>query len=294
MRAVNRLGLRVAGLTALVLVLLFGGYWGVKLLRRDGTPSEEEKTLTEAERTQDSDGDGVADLYETTYYGTNPGSRDTDGDGTSDLDEILAGRDPNTADQDGLKPPTGEAVTEQNTYTQKYLASLPTDIPREEILDEPRLSAFVEANKEPILPAIDTVRVQTTTAVGKEAVSAYLDAVSSSHNPAIKPVTSTDLEVAFREQATARNTAPMQQIIASLTGNIAELEKAQSPAETQGLHQRLLAATQGLLDNARLLSAVDADFVGGLIAAKRIEELGAVFQQIAGEVQALETKYGLE
>ena len=43
---------------------------------------------------QDTDGDGLTDIAETTFYGTNPNKRDTDNDGVDDGDEVFNGTDP--------------------------------------------------------------------------------------------------------------------------------------------------------------------------------------------------------
>ena len=56
----------------------------------------------------------------------------------------------------------------------------------------------------------------------------------------------------------------------------------------------MIAATTALQINSEGLLNIDQDFVGGLIAAKKIEELGGVFQEMATSVKELETKYGLE
>lgn len=45
----------------------------------------------------DADGDGLVDLDEIKFYGTDPYLADTDGDGRSDGDEIIAGTDPTDA-----------------------------------------------------------------------------------------------------------------------------------------------------------------------------------------------------
>jgi len=97
MQITNMLGLRVAGVTAVILLVLFGLYWGGRALLfpdQGIEPPDTDESLSLAERTQDSDGDGVADLYETVYYNTDPQRADTDGDGVNDLEEIIAGRDP--------------------------------------------------------------------------------------------------------------------------------------------------------------------------------------------------------
>lgn len=294
MHEVNRLGVRVAGLTAALLLLLFGLYWGARFLLRERAPAAREPTSL-ADRQRDSDADGVADLYETAYYATNPNGRDTDGDGMSDLDEILAGRDPTQSGPDDAdKPPTGEAVAVQDTFTKQYLASLPADVSREQILDQERLAAFVEARKGTLLSAVPREDLTVTQASGREAVRVYLDAISSAHNERLRAVTSADIETAFRLQVNAQNTEPMETVLASLEGNLTALRAVPVPAEASELHRTLLAATAALLENTRMLRTIDADFVGGLIAAKRIEELGGVFQETAADVAALEKQYGLE
>jgi len=295
MRAINVLGLRVAGITAVLLLMLFGLYWGGKyVFQKDKVPVAEQ-VFTDEERGADSDGDGVADLYETTYYGTDPAVADTDGDGVSDLDEILAGRDPLVpGPTDAIKPATGQAVAQQDTYTQRYLASLPNNIPREQILDQVRLEAFMQANRGQLLPTVAPESIQTVNSEGKEAVSAYLDTVSSVHNLSLKAITSADIEAAFRLQVDSSQPQPMRDVVIALTNNVGVLENAVAPQEVVGLHTKFIAASQALRDNAKLLSTIDGDFVGGLIGAKNIEELGTVFQEIAQEMQALEEKYGIE
>jgi len=296
MKEINRLGLQVAGITAVVLAVLFGLYWGGRALffkdkEAPGPGTSQEEQL--AQQQKDSDGDGVADLFETVYYKTDPNNSDTDGDGTSDLDEIVAGRDPTIAGpNDESKPATGSQVTEAKTFTQRYLASLPDDVAKADILDQAKLEAFVEANKGALLPMVDTI--QTTEEKGEKAVAAYLDSISSVHNDALKEITSADIEAAFRLYVNDQNKQPMTDIVAALTNNVTTLTAIAAPAEVVETHTKLVAASQALRDNADLLSRVDQDFVGALIAAQNIEDLGTVFQQLADEVKALEGKYGLE
>jgi hypothetical protein len=294
MNPINKMGWRVVGMTTVVVLVVVGIFWGgQKLLNRDGkldtTPSG---SLSLTDRTQDSDGDGMADLYETAYYGTDPHNPDTDGDGMSDRDEILAGRDPLIpGPNDASKPATGAQITQVDTFTKKYLASLPEDIPREQVLDQVRLEAFVEANKGTLL---EPVTIRSAEAEGKEAISAYLDAVSSTHNKDIGVVTSADVEAAFRLLINTQDKRPMQGIVDVLNKNVTTLRQVPAPNEVSGLHEKMIAATQALLTSSESLLNIDQDFVGGLIAAKKIEELGSVFQEMANSVRELETKYGLE
>ena len=297
MNTINQLGLRVAGITALGLAVLFGLYWGGRALltRSPAGETPADTSFSLAERQQDNDGDGVADLYETSYYNTDPAKSDTDGDGMSDLDEILSGRDPVTpGPQDESRPATGSQVGTAETFTQRYLASLPDDIPREQILDQARLEAFINANRGELLPTVAADAIRTSTAAGAEAIKDYLDAISSVHNTSLKAVTSTDIEAAFRLQINSSQSQPMRDLVIALGNNVGVLEGVTAPTEAVGLHTKLVAASRSLRDNATSLQNIQQDFVGGLIAAKNIEALGAVFQEIAQDVRALEAHYGLE
>ncbi|MFH1353857.1 MAG: hypothetical protein ABIH36_01090 [bacterium] len=297
MKAINRLGLQVAGITAVVLAVLFGLYWGGRALFLKDKEAPEQGAGEEqlAQQQKDSDGDGVADLFETTYYKTDPNNPDTDGDGVSDLDEIVAGRDPLIpGPNDESKPATGSQVTEAKTFTQRYLAGLPDDAAREDILDQAKLRAFVEANRGTLMPTITADMIMTTQEAGKGAVATYLDNISSTHNNSLKEITSADIEAAFRLQVNDQNKQPMSDIVTALTNNVTTLKAVATPAEAVDMHLKLIAASQALRDNADLLSRVDQDFVGALIAAQNIEDLGAVFRELASEVKALEGKYGLE
>jgi len=294
MNKINVMGLRVVGMTAAVFLVLFGLYMGGRLLlTQDGggttTPGG---SLSLADRTRDSDGDGMADLYETAFYSTDPQNPDTDGDGMNDRDEIVAGRDPLVpGPNDESKPATGSQITQVDTFTKKYLASLPDDIARDQILDQVRLEAFVQENRGELLP---NVVVTTTAEEGEEVISAYLDAVSSAHNDQIGAVTSTDIEAAFRLVINGQDTRPMQGIVDTLRKNVEVFLSVSAPNEVVGLHTKMVAATQALLTNCERLLYIDQDFVGGLIAAKNIEDLGVKFQEMANSVRELEVKYGLE
>lgn len=60
-----------------------------------GKKMEAEKAAQlEAEKTKDTDKDGLLDIDETNTYKTSPYLEDTDGDGISDLNEVRAGKDP--------------------------------------------------------------------------------------------------------------------------------------------------------------------------------------------------------
>lgn len=299
MQKTNLLGLRVVGITVILLLVLFGLYWGARtILQREAarqSAGEAQEGVSLAERTRDSDGDGVADMYENVYYKTDPNNVDTDGDGLSDLDEITSGRDPLIpGPNDESRPATGSQITDPKTFTQRYLAELPDDISRDEILSQVRLESFVDANRGKLVPDVLSSDTKTTAETGKEVISNYLNAVSSAHNSSLKPVTSADIEAAFRLQVNSQQPQPMQDLVTVLTSNVKILKEVSAPSQVADLHTKLLAASISLRDNADLLHRVNQDFVGGLIAAKNIEELGSVFQEIAQDISALEKKYGLE
>ncbi|MEX2054839.1 MAG: thrombospondin type 3 repeat-containing protein [Candidatus Andersenbacteria bacterium] len=295
MQSMNRLGIRVAAMTSVVFVAIFGLYFGVRQLLNQRT--SENTQLAQAsptpDTTTDTDGDGLPDQFEALYQ-TNPNLADSDADGTTDAEEINAGRDPNVAGiQDESRPPTGSNVVVQNTYTQKYLASLPEDIAREEILSQARVEAFVSVNQGELLPSLAPDAVPTTAATGKEAVAAYLNSISFKHNQELAEVTSTQIEQAFEQQLQVQ-TQPINDIVAKLDKNISVLKTIEAPTEVVELHRQLIAASQSLINNTKLLQAVDTDFIGALVGAKNIESLGQVFQQIGQSVKELEVKYGLE
>jgi hypothetical protein len=294
MRALNVFGFRIAGITAALLLILFGLYWGGKqLLRRDREPLP--VSLSEEERARDRDNDGIADLYEGRFYATNPTVADTDGDGTADLQEITNGRNPTVAgENDYVKPPTGQQVATQDTYTQRYLAQLPAEVPREDILQQDRVRAFVDGQRGQLLPPIAPDTLKSTTKSGKTAISEYLDSISSTHNKALQAVSSADVEAAFRVLVNTSNPTPLQELVTKLEQNVVLLKAVPAPAEAAALHQKFVAASQALATNAKLLGTTNTDFVGALIGARNIEELGGVFQDIARQVKALEEKYGLQ
>lgn len=291
MNRTNMMGIRVMAITATVFGVLFALYWAGQalLMRQEG---EEIDTVQIAERSRDTDGDGMADLYETEFYKTDPRNSDTDGDGMSDRDEIVAGRDPLIpGPDDESKPATGSRITKKDTFTAKYLASLPDDVAREGILDQVKLEAFVNSNKGILLPE---VIVKTSAEEGKGAIGAYLDAVSSTHNDQLGEVTSSDIEASFRLIVNTGDVRLMQTIVDVLRKNIVVLNEVVAPNEAVGLHTKMVAATYALTLNSERLLFINKDFVGGLIAARNIEELGGVWQEMATEINELETKYGLE
>lgn len=303
MPSTNRLGIKVALITLLVFIALYGGYRGVKklVLSDSKNASNEEAPLPsntlepQDNFSIDSDNDELPDLVENVYH-TDPSRPDTDSDGTLDGKEVSLGRDPLTpAPNDLIKDIlTGDKVSQQDTYTAKYLATLPTDLPREDVLNKDKIAAFVEQEKGSILPEVSSASIKTTSETGGEAIESYLNSISSVHNPGIKAVSSTDIDTAFKAYYSSPTTSTaLKELRIALEQNIVALQKITPPQEALALHTKLLAASQALVDNVKLLERMPEDFIGGLIGAKKIEELGSVFQSISEEVIKLEEKYKL-
>jgi len=301
MNNINKLGLRVVLITAIIFIIIGGIYWGAKKII---APREEQPDRVAADTATagigdvldtdpiDSDGDGLPDQFESIYR-TDKNNPDTDGDGIPDMLEIEEGTDPTIPGPDDVdQPATGEAVIDIETFTDKYLSELPVDITRQEILSADRLEKFVNDNKGQLLPDIPDEQLKTATANDKEAISAYLQKISSKHNDQLKAITNEDIEQALTEELQLKPEA-MINIQAQLESNIDILKQVATPAETKELHRQLLATTQALLTNVTILQLIGEDFIGGLIATQNIDELGTAFQEIAKEVARLETKYEL-
>lgn len=293
------MGLRIVGITAFIILVIFGVYLGGKrvwqaVTNNTGTETKTAQVQATPSPITDVDNDGLPDLVEA-LYGTDPLNPDTDGDGVPDGEEVTLGRDPTIpGPNDVSKPPTGNAVPALDTYTQRYLATLPENAPREDVVNQAKIEAFVNTNKGELLPTIPQQDILTDPATGKEAISRYLNSVSSAHNSALKPVTNADIEAAFELAYVQQQPEAMNNIIASLEQNLSTLKSAPTPQETLGLHTTLIAATQSLLANVKLLANMPKDFIGGLIGAKNIEELAPVFTDLADQVKALEEKYQIE
>lgn len=298
MNSTNALGWKVVGLTASVLAVVFGIYWGVKVIFFDSDlPPQLARQETETyQPLLDTDGDGLPNTYEAMYQ-TDPERGDTDGDGISDRAEIAAGTDPTIPSPgDEVKPATGESVQQvagAKTFTQQYLATLPTDSAREDILDQTRLEAFVATNQGDLLPAIPDGTVKITADAGAPAIEAYLDTIGSSHNKQIHSVSNDLIEEAFKAQLQL-NPEPLNTIVSQLEQNVKVLKTIPAPAEVADMHEKLIKATTALQANVTALRDINQDFVGGLIATKNIDELGTIFQEIATSAKELETKYRLQ
>ncbi len=282
------------------MVALFGVYWGVRtwFFTPEAGVHVAQQEASSYEPPLDTDGDGLPDIYEAMYK-TDPNQSDTDGDTVSDRAEITAGTDPTIPGAAGDSTPlTGERALQGHvagvqTYTQQYLATLPTDAAREDILDQTRLEAFVATNRGELLPSLPPGTVQTTTDTGGAAIATYLDTISSFHNKQLHQVTSESIEAAFNAQLQLK-TEPLNTIVDQLEQNINVLKTIPAPTEVADMHEKLIRATTALHTNTIALRDIDQDFVGGLIATKNIDELGVIFQEISRSIQELETKYGIK
>ena len=298
MQATNRSALKAIIITLIGIVVLVGLYQAIRVLLLDTdneTPSvaSQESTTPPQEPLADTDSDGLPDVFES-YYNTDPQQADSDNDGTPDLAELDAGRDPTTPGPDDVsKPPTGEAITDPQTLTQLYLATLPNDVPRSEVLSQDRLQAFVDLNSGELLPEIPLSEITTNQDSGKNAVGAYLESISATHNSKLVAISNDDIEAALIGQLQLNPTA-MQQLVTDLEHNYDTLKNVSVPTEVLDLHQTLLAASRSLATNVKAIKDINDDFVGGLVAAQNIDSLGAVFQDIAQQVVQLEQQYGLQ
>ncbi|HLC49058.1 MAG TPA: hypothetical protein VJI96_01590 [Candidatus Andersenbacteria bacterium] len=179
-------------------------------------------------------------------------------------------------------------------YTKKYVESLPTDIPKDQVLDSKKVEAFVLANQGTLLPELFAGTLQTTTKSGKQAIQTYLDAISPVQNPAIKPITGDMITEALAKQESGEDLQALVAIRASIENNFTIFKSVKAPKEATELHTKLLQATLALMNNITLLQNMKTDFIGGLIGQKNLADLNAVFTDIGTQILALETKYNIK
>lgn len=231
MNSLNKLGLTVALVTALVLIVLFGAWWGIKKYWF------EKPTLAEQ-------------VAQATPMPTS---------------EIQFG-----------SLPSPQALSQTGPWTQKYLASQPVDI-----------TEFVNVNKGQLLPALPEGVIKISAATGEEATKKYLEHVSPATNPQLHAVTLAEIESAWRLAYQNNQPETINDLVQKLLENVKTLEAIEAPAQQATLHTKLVAASHALVNNTELLRDMKSDWVGGLIGAKNIDELGAVFKGIESEVNAL-------
>lgn len=302
MQPVNKLGFRVAGISAVVVLVLFGAFTGIRaLVNRAQTPLVTPTPVVTPTSTnqllsqQDSDNDGLPDQLEPMYR-TDPVKPDTDSDGTNDGAEIEALRNPIVAGPNDqlVSDDVNKNAVDENSFTNKYLNTLPKNASRTDVLSREKLQAFVDQARQQFTVSAYTPAVKTAPGEGKTAIEAYLNSVSSAQNDKLKAVSSDDITQAWQAAIGRGNSGLINDIVSKLASNLAILKDVSAPAEATTLHKQFLAASEALLNNVKLLQNMKTDFVGGLIGAKNIEELGSVFNDIAKQISDLETKYGLK
>lgn len=303
MNSTNKLGLTVVLIMGAITFFVFAIIFGVRLLfqRQSAQPAQEsviEGGQLDSSRLlsdQDSDSDGLADDLEAIYR-TDPGNPDTDSDGTMDGEEVAVLRNPaQPGPDDALFTDEGTStVFEENTYTNQYLALFAPNAGREDVLSQERIEAFVDEQRQEFLPAAFQLEIVTTDEAGATAIETYLDAISAAHNPRLTVVTSDMIAEAFQSSISNADPSALDAIAAQLENNLAVLQEVPAPTEVIDLHTQFLAASKALLENVVLLQHMPNDFVGGLIGAKNVGEIGGEFQDIADQIVALEAKYGLE
>lgn len=193
-----------------------------------------------------------------------------------------------------LKTKIVQELKKNGTFTSQYLATLPANLPKDQVLDKTKVEAFINENKGEFLPVITNDQIKISQNKGKEAVKTYLDSISSDNNKNIKAITNQDIETAYKAYyADPKQSTALKDIKNSLTQNLAALKNIEVPAEALPIHKKILSATTALLKNIYLLETMPTDFVGGLIGAKNIEDLGPVFTSITEDIATLQKTYGL-
>ena len=88
--------------------------------------AQEKLAAQNAEKTKDSDGDGLSDYDEINIYHTNPYLEDTDGDGISDFQEVKNGTDPLCAEGTNCNV-SQNTITKVSTSTQNISTTSPAE-----------------------------------------------------------------------------------------------------------------------------------------------------------------------
>lgn len=179
-------------------------------------------------------------------------------------------------------------------YTKEYVESLPADVPREQVLDQKNLQSFIDSHKGILLPELPPGTVKISNIGGKNAIRAYLDAISSSHNKEIAVVTGDAILTALDKQQRGEELEALVPIRSALEKNFSLFSAVQAPKEVTELHTKLLQATQSLINNTKLLQEMRNDVVAGLIGQRNLTDLNVVFSDIASQIVALETKYDIK
>lgn len=248
--------------------------------------------LGSAEAHTDTDQDGLPDNLEVIYQ-TDPRNKDTDGDDYLDGSEVANGYDPTIkSPKDKIAIPAPSPT--DPTYTEQYFDRVGLPPSRENLLKSAELDEFIAiTNARGFLPAVRDEDLRIVSATGKQAVAAYLDAVSASHNRNLLKVDAEGIEKAFKALTIEKNAQPLDDLIAALARNAEILRAAPVPGEARALGKQYLAATLALTENVELLKNYQTDFVGVLVAASRIDNLRGVFRAVADGITELERKYNI-
>jgi hypothetical protein len=258
MNMINTIGIRIGGITLILVLLLFGVWKGIEL--------------------------GVSQLKNSNTAMVSPSPR-VEGKSTTPLTPQLK-QEFSTAADTARETLVG--------YTKKYVESLPTDIAKDQVLDPKKIEAFVTANQGKLLPDLPAGTVQTISTSGKQAIQTYLDAISPTQNPAIVTVTGDIITSALAKQESNEDLQALAPIRTSVENNFKIFQSVKTPKEAVALHTKLLQATQALINNIKLLQEMRNDTVGGLIGQKNLADLNAVFTDIGNQILALETKYKIK
>lgn len=259
MNTTNTLGIRIAGITLVVALLIFGLWKGSVLLffRTESSPSPNPTAQQP-----------VASL---TPQATIPPQL-----------------------QEQVSSFSAAAQNSLGTYTKKYLDSLPPDAEKAQVLNQQQLEQFVTANKGTLLPELAPGVLKISNTSGKTAIQKYLDAISPVQNKEIHSVTGDIISAAFQKQMSGEDMQAIAPIRASIEKNIGIFQTIEAPKEAEDLHKTLLQATTSLLNNIALLQAIKSDLIGGLIGQKNIADLDPIFADIEKKIVAFETKYGIK
>lgn len=264
MNTANAIGIRMVGITLLAVFAIFGAWKGVEWGVRKIQSTKEQPSILPS----------FSPVIASQPVDTPLPPKD-------DVDTVLS-----SIDQTAQQTFVG--------YTKKYIESLPTDIPRDEVLDQKNVQGFVDANRGVLLATLPAGTIKTTTASDKKAIQTYLDSISASHNKAIAPVTGTAIIDALGKQQSGEDLEALAPVRSSIEKNFELFVTIQAPKEAVTLHTKLLQATQSLVANVKLLQDMRTDIVAGLIGQRNLTDLNLVFADIASQIQALETKYKIE
>jgi len=298
MNPTNKLAIKTVIIAAIIMVLLYGAYLGLRNLvenyRKNSQPQTNNKAITNEAVEKDTDQDGLPDAVENIFK-TNPNQADSDSDGTTDGDEVAQKRDPSLAGpDDDLVKAVSTNIPPEDTYTYKYLQQIPNANSPADLFDQQKIEQFITQVRGDLLPKLPAGAVKTNSEAGKDAVQKYLESISSQHNSEIKAVSSSDIEQAFRQNYLNQQPGLINDVVATLEKNYSTLEAITTPQETAALHEKLLSASQALINNAHLLQNSNNDLVGALLGAKNIQDLGPIFTEISDQIKSLESKYGLQ